>query len=89
MKTFRLSQYPQLENALVRLKNGPAKDDFAIVREQFKKFSQLADAEGLFGPGGEVGAMARGAAVCWRDVVGMLDEAGMKDPPPKQSGDVL
>lgn len=88
MKTFRLSQHPQLENALVRMKNGPAKDDFAIVLDQFKKFSQLADADGLFGLG-EVGAMSRGAAGCWRDVVGMLEEAGTKDPPPKQPGDVL
>jgi len=73
---------------LIRLKNGSAKEDFAIVLEEFKTYSHIADVEGLIGTG-EVGAMSRGAAGCWRDVVGMLEEAGTKDPPPKQSGDVL
>ncbi len=75
-----LEANPKLNEALVRLKQS---DDFGVFRSALDDFRRRAVSDGLGGTG-ELGIRARGVALCYGDILSMIDDAA---PPANRGGE--
>ena len=72
-----LEANPTLNMALVRLKDGTgSKSDFTAYVAAMQSFHARAVADGLGGVG-ELGTRARGVALCYADILRMIEDAAM------------